>query len=307
MFKNHPKGLFVAFFSNMGERFGFYTMMAILVLFLQAKYGLSESEAGGIYSWFYFGIYALALIGGIIADYTRKYKSVILMGIVVMFAGYIVMAIPGNPLTITVIGLFTIALGNGLFKGNLQAVVGQLYDDPKYSKVRDTAFMIFYMGINIGAFFAPFVATGIRNWFLKTQGLMHDGSLPAMCHAYNNGSLENTEQFQALANQVSGQTVTDLGAFATQYIEAFGKGYNYAFGIASIAMVISLLVYILFNKYLPTVSKVVAQKKEDTGAKGNLVSFLLSAGLMIVTSVVFYLALDDLALGMAVEIGRAHV
>lgn len=300
MFKNHPKGLFVAFFSNMGERFGFYTMMAILVLFLQAKYGLSESEAGGIYSWFYFGIYALALIGGIIADYTRKYKSVILMGIVVMFAGYIVMAIPGNPLTITVIGLFTIALGNGLFKGNLQAVVGQLYDDPKYSKVRDTAFMIFYMGINIGAFFAPFVATGIRNWFLKTQGLMHDGSLPAMCHAYNNGSLENTEQFQALANQVSGQTVTDLGAFATQYIEAFGKGYNYAFGIASIAMVISLLVYILFNKYLPTVSKVVAQKKEDTGAKGNLVSFLLSAGLMIVTSVVFYLALDDLALGMAV-------
>lgn len=300
MFKNHPKGLFVAFFSNMGERFGFYTMMAILVLFLQAKYGLTESEAGGIYSWFYFGIYALALIGGIIADYTRKYKSVILMGIVVMFAGYIVMAIPGNPLTITVIGLFTIALGNGLFKGNLQAVVGQLYDDPKYSKVRDTAFMIFYMGINIGAFFAPFVATGIRNWFLKTQGLMHDGSLPAMCHAYNNGSLENTEQFQALANQVSGQTVTDLGAFATQYIEAFGKGYNYAFGIASIAMVISLLVYILFNKYLPTVSKVVAQKKEDTGAKGNLVSFLLSAGLMIVTSVVFYLALDDLALGMAV-------
>ncbi len=300
MFKNHPKGLFVAFFSNMGERFGFYTMMAILVLFLQAKYGLSESQAGGIYSWFYFGIYALALIGGIIADYTRKYKSVILVGILVMFAGYIVMAIPGNPLTITVIGLFTIALGNGLFKGNLQAVVGQLYDDPKYSKVRDTAFMIFYMGINIGAFFAPFVATGIRNWFLKTQGFMHDGSLPAMCHAYNNGTLENTDQFQALANQVSGQNVTDLAGFATQYIEAFGKGYNYAFGIASIAMVISLLVYVLFNKHLPTVSKVVAEKKENTGAKGNLVSFLLSAGLMIATSVIFYLALDDLALGMAV-------
>jgi proton-dependent oligopeptide transporter, POT family len=101
MFKNHPKGLFVAFFSNMGERFGFYTMMAILVLFLQAKYGLSESQAGGIYSWFYFGIYALALVGGIIADATRKYKFVILTGIVIMFAGYLVMAIPGNPLAIT--------------------------------------------------------------------------------------------------------------------------------------------------------------------------------------------------------------
>ena len=184
MFKDHPKGLFVAFFSNMGERFGFYTMMAILVLFLQARYGLSEAQAGETYSWFYFGIYALALIGGILADSTRKYKLVILAGIIVMFAGYLIMAIPGNPLVITLIGLFTIAFGNGLFKGNLQAVVGQLYDDPKYSKVRDSAFMIFYMGINIGAFFAPFVANGIRNWFLRSQGFEHDGSLPAMCHAF---------------------------------------------------------------------------------------------------------------------------
>jgi len=299
MFKNHPKGLFVAFFSNMGERFGFYTMMAILVLFLQAKYGLSESQAGDIYSWFYFGIYALALMGGIIADATRKYKFVILAGIVVMFAGYIVMAIPGNPLTLTLIGLFTIAFGNGLFKGNLQAVVGQMYDDPKYSKVRDTAFMIFYMGINIGAFFAPFVATGIRNWFLKTQGFMHDGSLPAMCHAYKNGTLEKVDQFQALANKVSGQSVMDLTAFANDYINAFGKGYNYAFGIAAIAMVLSLLVYVTFNKFLPTVSKVAKQKNTD-GAQGNLISFLLSAGLMAATSVVFYVLLDDLALGMAV-------
>jgi POT family proton-dependent oligopeptide transporter len=300
MFKNHPKGLFVAFFSNMGERFGFYTMMAILVLFLQAKYGLSESQAGDIYSWFYFGIYALALVGGILADSTRKYKSVILAGIVIMFAGYVVMALPGNPLAITVVGLFTIAFGNGLFKGNLQAVVGQLYDDPKYSKVRDTAFMIFYMGINIGAFFAPFVATGVRNWFLKTQGFMHDGSLPAMCHAYNNGTLERVDQFQALASKVSGQNITDLSAFATDYINAFGKGYNYAFGIASIAMVLSLLVYVIFNKYLPTVSKVAKEKKADGGAKGNLTSFLLSAGLMLTTSVIFYVLLDDLALGAAV-------
>ena len=300
MFKNHPKGLFVAFFSNMGERFGFYTMMAILVLFLQAKYGLTESQAGDIYSWFYFGIYALALLGGILADYTRKYKTVIMAGIVIMFAGYVIMALPGNPLSITVIGLFTIAFGNGLFKGNLQAVVGQLYDDPKYSKVRDTAFMIFYMGINIGAFFAPFVAMGIRNWFLKTQGFIHDGSLPAMSHAFKNGTLDQVDQFQALANKVSGQAVTDLSVFATDYIAAFGKGYNYAFGIASLAMVLSLLVYVIFNKYLPTVSKVANEKKTDSGAQGNLVSFLLSAGLMLAISVVFYFLLDDVALGAAV-------
>ncbi len=301
MLKEHPKGLLVAFFSNMGERFGFYTMMAILVLFLQAKYGLTESQAGGYYSWFYFGIYALALIGGILADATRKYKFVILMGIVVMFAGYVVMAIPGNPLAITLTGLFTIALGNGLFKGNLQAVVGQMYDDPRYSKVRDSAFMIFYMGINIGAFFAPFVATGVRNWFLKTQGFEHDGSLPAMCHAYQNGTLENMDAFQTLANKVSGQAVTDLGAFATEYINAFARGYNYAFGIAAGAMVVSMLVYIIFNKLLPSVDKVVAKETSKDGkAKGNLVSFLLAAGLMVTTSVIFYFVMDDLALGMAV-------
>ena len=252
MLKNHPKGLLVAFFSNMGERFGFYTMMAILVLFLQAKFGLSAEKAGGIYSWFYFGIYALALLGGILADATKKYKLVILAGIIIMFAGYVIMAVPGMTLTITIVGLMTIALGNGLFKGNLQAVVGQMYDDPKYSKLRDTAFMIFYMGINVGAFFAPYAANGMRNWWLKTNGFAHDGSVPSLCHQYINGTLTDTSVFQQLANNVSlSGPVTDLQAFAHGYLEVFSKGYNYAFVIAAVAMVISLLVYIIFNRLLP--------------------------------------------------------
>ena len=252
MLKNHPKGLLVAFFSNMGERFGFYTMMAILVLFLQAKFGLSAEKAGGIYSWFYFGIYALALLGGILADATKKYKLVILAGIIIMFAGYVIMAVPGMTLTITIVGLMTIALGNGLFKGNLQAVVGQMYDDPKYSKLRDTAFMIFYMGINVGAFFAPYAANGMRNWWLKTNGFAHDASIPSLCHQYINGTLTDTSVFQQLANNVNlSGPVTDLQAFAHSYLEVFSKGYNYAFGIAAVAMVISLLVYIIFNRLLP--------------------------------------------------------
>ncbi len=252
MFKNHPRGLLVAFFSNMGERFGFYTMMAILVLFLQAKFGLSAEKAGGIYSWFYFSIYALALLGGVLADSTKKYKLVILSGIVIMFAGYIIMTIPGMTLTVTVIGLMTIALGNGLFKGNLQAVVGQLYDDPKYARFRDTAFMIFYMGINVGAFFAPFAANGMRNWWLKTNGFAHDASLPSLCHQFNNGTLADNSIFQQLADKVNlSGPVTDLSAFADKYLDVFSKGYNYAFGIAACAMVISLLVYIIFNKLLP--------------------------------------------------------
>ena len=283
MLKNHPRGLLVAFFSNMGERFGFYTMMAILVLFLQAKFGLSAEKAGGIYSWFYFSIYALALLGGILADATRKYKLVILSGILIMFAGYIIMAVPGMTLTITIIGLFTIALGNGLFKGNLQAVVGQMYDDPKYASLRDSAFMIFYMGINIGALFAPFAATGMRNWWLKTNGFLHDGSLPSLCHQFINGTLTDTSTFQQLADKsnLSGH-VTDLSTFAHSYLEVFSRGYNYAFGIAACTMVISLLVYIIFNKYLPNKEKKATEVSEKV--EFNFKTLVAAIGAMGITA-----------------------
>jgi len=283
MLKNHPKGLLVAFFSNMGERFGFYTMMAILVLFLQAKFGLSAEKAGGIYSWFYFSIYALALLGGILADATKKYKLVILAGIIIMFAGYIIMAVPGMTLTITMIGLFTIALGNGLFKGNLQAVVGQMYDDPKYSKLRDSAFMIFYMGINVGALFAPFAATGMRNWWLKINGFTHDGNLPSLCHQFINGTLSDKSIFQQLADKanLSGH-VTDLSSFAHNYLEVFSRGYNYAFGIAAFTMVISLLVFIIFNKHLPNKEKKAAELSEKV--EFNIITLLASVAAMGITA-----------------------
>jgi len=308
MFKDHPKGLFVAFFANMGERFGFYTMMAILVLFLQAKYNLSAEAASGYYSWFYYAIYALALFGGVLADSTNRYKMVILFGIIIMFAGYAVIAIPGMPLSLTLIGLFVIAFGNGLFKGNLQAVVGQLYDDPKYSKLRDTAFMIFYMGINVGAFFAPFAATGIRNWFLRTQGFAHDGNLPAMCHAYLDGRMTDSASIaslESLAGKVSSMTVAgadQLKEFATNYINAFSKGYNYAFGLAAIAMIISLLVYVVFNKHLPDKTKSVVKKSEkETGYQqiANLPSIVTGLAFIAVTAAVFHFAFHQFALGMA--------
>ena len=239
---------------------------------------LSAEKAGGIYSWFYFSIYALALIGGILADSTKKYKLVILSGIIIMFAGYIIMAMPGMTLTITIIGLFTIALGNGLFKGNLQAVVGQMYDDPKYSKLRDSAFMIFYMGINVGAFFAPFAATAMRNWWLKVNGFAHDGSLPSLCHQYINGTLTDTSTLQQLANNVNlSGPVTDLAAFTARYLEVFSKGYNYAFGIAAGAMVISLLVYIFFNKFLPNKEKIVKETTSKIEFKPSILLYALAA------------------------------
>ena len=302
MLKNHPKGLLVAFFANMGERFGFYTMMAILVLFLQVRFGLSEEVAGDYYSWFYFGIYALALIGGILADYSKKYKLVILVGIVVMLTGYGMMAMPGVSLNITLLSLFVIALGNGLFKGNLQAVVGQLYDNEKYGKLRDSAFMIFYMGINVGAFFAPFAATGVRDWWLKTNGFLQDGSLPSLCHQMLDGKLTDTTQFASLANKVSlTGPVTDLNAFATAYLDVFSRGYNYAFGIAAIAMVISLLVYIFFNKHLPNKQEVVAEKTEKTSAENKSSLITIVVALLVGGLVTFLVSLlKDYKTGMAI-------
>jgi proton-dependent oligopeptide transporter, POT family len=298
MFKEHPRGLIVAFFTNMGERFGFYTMMAILVLFLQAKYGLSADTAGRIYSWFYFAIYAMALVGGMLADATRKYKTVILIGQIIMFAGYALLALPGLPLAITIGGLITIALGNGLFKGNLQAVVGQMYDDPKYAKLRDSAYMVFYMGINVGAFFAPFAATSVRNWWLKANGFLHDGSLPALCHQHINGNLKNTAELQSLADKVNlGGHVTDLSVFSHNYIDVFARGYNYAFGIAAGAMVISLIVYLFFNKLLPNKEK--ASTSEKSISSGASLKALISLGIGVGVGAAIYFAADSIDLAFA--------
>jgi POT family proton-dependent oligopeptide transporter len=262
MFKQHPKGLLTAALANMGERFGFYTMMAILVLFLQAKFGLSGTNAGIIYSIFYFSIYILAFVGGIIADRTRNYKGTILTGLVVMAVGYVMIAFPTPTpvpnktlfLIISCIGLFTIAFGNGLFKGNLQAMVGQMYDNPTYSKMRDSGFSLFYMFINVGALFAPLFAVGIRNGWLSSKGLEYKASLPQLCHAYIDGTItpEAQEKLATLAAEVSrGAEVTDLTAFANNYLNVFTTGFHYAFAASIVAMMISLIIYVVNKKNFP--------------------------------------------------------
>ena len=288
MFKGHPKGLYVAFFANMGERFGFYTMMGILVFYLTSKFGLTESKAGIIYSIFYGSIYGLALVGGILADRTKNYKGIIYIGLFTMLGGYILMSVPGFGLAFTVTALMIIAFGNGLFKGNLQAVVGQLYDDPKYSHLRDSAFSVFYMGINVGALFAPSAAAGIINWFIKSQGFTRHDALPALIHKLNKGVITAAERvdMQALADKVSGTAVADLGSFANEYLSAYGTGFNLAFGLAGITMIISLIVYTLFKRMLPDVKKaetekgqVVEMSKAET--KQRLTALFLVFGVVI--------------------------
>ncbi|MDY6800857.1 MAG: peptide MFS transporter [Bacteroidota bacterium] len=273
MFKGHPKGLIAAALANMGERFGFYTMMAILVLFLQAKFGLSGKDAGLIYSVFYFSIYILAFVGGLIADRLRNYKGTILTGILIMAVGYVIVALPSPTpvpessrmamLILTIFGLFVIAFGNGLFKGNLQALVGQMYDNEKYGKLRDSGFSLFYMFINVGAIFAPFAAIGIRNWWLNNNGLSYNPDLPALCHKHLGSGLtqDAMARFEEIKASVGGAGQS-LDAFANKYLDIFTTGYHYAFGIAVGAMVISLIIYLTNSKKFPTVQKKTKDSKK---------------------------------------------
>ena len=173
MFEGQPKGLFTLALANTGERFGYYTMLAVFVLFLQENFGLSAAAAGSIYSTFLMFVYFLPFIGGILAD-KFGYSKMVTLGIVVMFLGYVLLAVPAGTGTVAyacMLGaLALVSLGTGLFKGNLQVMVGNLYDNPQYEAKRDSAFSIFYMAINIGALFAPSAAVAIMDWAQKNMG-----------------------------------------------------------------------------------------------------------------------------------------
>ena len=273
MFKGHPKGLLAAALSNMGERFGYYIMNAVLVLFLCSKFGLSEETSTLIYSFFYAGIYVLSLVGGLIADKTQNYKSTIIWGLVIMTLGYVVLAFPIFAtqenhtwlLTLTCAALFFIAFGNGLFKGNLQAIVGQLYDNPRYAAQRDSGFQIFYVFINIGGLIAPFIAPMLRSWWLDVNGMVYNASFPAMCHQFlsvsDSMTNENINQLYALATAVGYNGVQAMQEFCSEYLNVFNTGIHYSFFASVAAMVISIIIFVSTKKGLPTPSKKV---KEET-------------------------------------------
>ena len=289
MFKNHPKGLLAAALSNMGERFGYYIMNAVLVLFLCSKFGLSEGVSGTIYSFFYAGIYILALVGGLIADRTQNYKGTIKTGLIIMATGYIILSIPilataGNTtwlLSLTCLALFLIAFGNGLFKGNLQAIVGQMYDDfeaeaakkgPEALKEakdkRDAGFQIFYVFINVGGLIAPFVAPVLRQWWLGTNGMVYNAQLPALCHEYINAASamapEALANLQQLMTAAGGQ-IADMAAACQKYLQIFNEGIHYSFIASVAAMLVSLVIFFISQKQFPTpAKKVAAQSVEYT-------------------------------------------
>jgi POT family proton-dependent oligopeptide transporter len=179
MFENQPKGLFALALANTGERFGYYTMIAVFSLFLRANYGLSASWAGEIYSDFLMLVYFFPIVGGWLAD-RFGFGRMVTTGILIMFGGYLLLSIPlgGDTVALVVMlaALVLIGLGTGLFKGNLQVMVGDLYNDSRYAAQRDTGFSIFYMAINIGALFAPTAAIKIMEWAQTNLGVSENDS-----------------------------------------------------------------------------------------------------------------------------------
>ena len=198
-----------------------------------------------------------------------------------MAIGYCILSIPvfsGHGfswvMVLTVCALLLIACGNGLFKGNLQAVVGQLYDDfeaeeakkgpealAKARSKRDSGFQIFYVFINVGGVIAPFIAPIIRNWWLGVHGMVYNSQLPKLCHNYVTGKMTGNDQ-EILNNLTQNypQAATDLAGFCNDYITVFNTGVHFAFIASVLAMLISLTIFLCTKKMFPTPAK--KEKKE---------------------------------------------
>ena len=250
MFEGQPKGLYALALANTGERFGYYTMLAIFTLFLQAKFGYTATETSTIFAGFLGFVYFMPLIGGILAD-KFGYGKMVTSGITIMFFGYVLLAIPtaadmsGKAMMFGALAL--ISCGTGLFKGNLQVLVGNLYDNPQLSAKRDTAFSLFYMAINIGALFAPTAATKITNYVLSGVNFTYEPQIPSLAHQFLDGTIKPDgsvllEQLKAAQGYAG-----DMTSFCTTYITELSRAYNYGFAVACVSLIISMIIYLVFR------------------------------------------------------------
>ena len=257
MFKGQPKGLYALALANTGERFGYYTMLAIFLLFLQAKFGFTAAAAGQFYAIFLAAVYFMPVLGGWLADKIGFGKCVV-TGVSVMFAGYLLLAIPTNAfesrglaLAMMIGALLLIAVGTGLFKGNLQVMTGNLYDDPAYSAKRDSGFSLFYMAINVGAMFAPTAATALTNKHLAGAGLIYKADIPALAHQCLNGTLQDPAGLEALQAMMPGSDVAamSLTDFSQYYINQLSTAYNLGFAVACVSLIFSMAIYFGFRSW----------------------------------------------------------
>ena len=258
MFENQPKGLYALALANTGERFGYYTMLAIFALFMQAKFGWTESEAGQVYAIFLAVVYFAPLLGGMLAD-KIGYGKCVTLGFATMFLGYLGLAIPTGADEMGKIAMFAglacVSLGTGLFKGNLQVLVGNLYDSPQYASSRDSAFSLFYMAINLGSMFAPSMAKWITNLYLGQYGFVYDA-----------------------ANQ------------NPAYLKALYGAYGLCFGVACISLIFSAVVYFAFRgwfKHADITAKQAKESKQEVEeltpkqTRDRIVALLLVFGVVI--------------------------
>ena len=322
--RHHPKGLIAAALSNMGERFGYYIMNAVLALFIVSKFGLSDAQAGAIYSVFYCLIYILSLVGGIIADKTQNYNRTIQWGLIVMALGYVALSIPlfgtdangfivdgggawWTILIVTCVSLLLIAFGNGLFKGNLQALVGKMYDNfeaeaakkgpealAEAKERRDSGFQIFYVFINIGGVIAPFIAPLIREWWLKIHNFVYNADMPALCHDVINGG-DVTEKFTATMSQsvIDPSLVQGTTEFCSSYIDVFNSGIHFSFIASVIAMAISLTIFLISKKKFPQpakkdTTKVVEYTAEEKAAMAKEIKQRMAALFAVLGIAIFF-------------------
>ncbi len=269
MIFGQPKGLYTLALANTGERFGYYTMLAIFTLFLQAKFGFSAAVTSNIFAGFLAFVYFLPVLGGILAD-KFGYGKMVTTGIIIMFVGYSCLAIPTGSDMTGIVAMFgslaLIALGTGLFKGNLQVIVGNLYDNPALAPKRDFAFSIFYMAINVGAMFAPTAAEKVTQWYMGKDGFTYDGDIPALAHEYIDGTLstEGLQKFTTLAAEQGFTDTANLGEFGAKYIESLSNSYHWGFAVACVSLIISMLIYALSRN---TYKHADVSAKQDT-AKG---------------------------------------
>ncbi len=300
MFKNQPSGLYVLSLANTGERFGYYTMLAIFLFYLQAKFGFDSTWTGQIFSIFLALVYFMPLVGGWLAD-KWSFSKCVVTGIAIMFVGYALMSAPTAvrsdfSMMILFAALLLISVGTGLFKGNLQVMVGDLYNNSKYGDRRDSAFSIFYMAINLGSMFAPMAAVGLKNLALSSHGfLTNDPMAATVCNwcldtdGFTNMALSEeklktmtefaTEKGMAQGadlgtfltgylNDFAGQcdvATTSIMEFAREYITTFSLGCSYAFGLACVSLIISILIYTLGRK---TYAHIITDKK-NAAAKNS--------------------------------------
>lgn len=157
MWSRHPKALPFLFFSEMWERFGYYLMIGIFTLYLKdvkAGYAMTEAESADLYGTFIALVFLTPFIGGLLADRYLGYRKSIIMGGLLMGAGYCLMSV--HNLTMLYISMTLVIIGNGFFKPNISTLLGNVYTTPQYVKQKDDGYNIFYMGINIGAFICNF-------------------------------------------------------------------------------------------------------------------------------------------------------